>query len=252
MKKQILTLLVATATAFTACKDNDNPEVKTKVLSKIISTEDGESTTYNFNYDASKRLTSFAASDNSESTTFTYNTTGSLTKFENVEGDSKQVFEVVYTNSIPATGSFKSYEDDELQNTINLEYTVAGGKVTEIIQKVQNVQTAKSTITYQTANVTKIETVATGGSTFKHEYTYGTKKSMFANSGLKYVIDPMGITSRFYSKNEVLTESLDFAGTELDEESTTIYTYDTNGYPLTATVTIGDEVTTIKFEYKDI
>ena len=252
MKKQFLTLLVATATAFTACKDDNDLTIKTKVLSKLISTEDGENTTYSFNYDSNKRLTSFGTADNSEKTSFTYDAGGNLTKLENIEGDSKVVFEIVYTNASPVTGSLKTYEDAQLQSTINLEYTLANGKVTEIIQKIQNQEFGKSTLTYQNGNVTKIETVSVGGGTFTHSYTYGTKKSMFTNPAVKYVLDPAGITASFIAKNEVLTETLDSQGTDFDVNSTTTYTYDAEGYPLTATVTSDDEVVTLKFEYKEI
>lgn len=253
MKKQFLTLLLATATVFTACKNNDDDLViKTKVLSKIISTEDGETTTHTFNYDSNKRLTSFGTADNSEKTSFTYDASGNLTKLENIDEESKQVFEVVYANSVPTTGTLKTYDDDELESTIAFEYTVANGKVTEINQKVQNQQFSKSTISYNNGNVTKIETTATGAGTYIHTYTYGTKKSMFTNPAVKYVIDPAGITASFMAKNEVLTEGFDSPGTAFDTNSTTTYTYDAQGYPQTATVTSDDETVTLKFEYKEI
>ncbi|MFD2161543.1 RHS repeat domain-containing protein [Paradesertivirga mongoliensis] len=252
MKKQFLTLLVATATAFTACKDNDDPVIRTKVLSKLISIEDGDTTTHAFNYDSNKRLTSFGTADNTEKTSFTYDAGGNLTKVENIEGDSKQVFEAVYTNAIPVTGSLKTYDEGQLQSTTNLEYTIASGKVTEIIQKVQTQQSAKSTLTYQNGNVTKIETVLTAGGTYTRTYTYGTKKSMLTNPAVKYVLDPAGITASFIAKNEVLTENFDSPGTEFDVNSNTVYTYDSQGYPLTATVTSDEEVVTLKFEYKEI
>lgn len=252
MKKQFFTLLLATATVFTACKNDDVPVIKTKVLSKLISTEDDETTTHTFNYDVNKRLTSFGTADNEEKTSFTYDAGGNMTKVENIEGEDKQVFEVAYANGIPTTGSLKSYDGNQLESTINFEYTVADGKVTEIIQKIQTQQIAKSTITYQNGNVTKIETVSTGAGIFTRTYTYGTKKSMFTNPAVKYVIDPAGITANFMAKNEVLTENMDSPGTEFDINSTSTYTYDTQGYPLTANVTSGDEVVTIKFEYKEI
>lgn len=253
MKRQFLTLFLATATVFTACKNNDDdPVIKTKVLSKLISTEDDENITHTFNYDSKTRLTSFGTADNTEKTSFTYDASGNLNKVENIEGDTKNVFEVVYVNAVPTTGTLKVYEDSELESTFNFEYTVANGKVTEIIQKVQNQQAAKSTITYVGGNVSKIETVSTGLGTFTHTYTYGTKKSMFTNPAVKYVLDPIGITASFLAKNEVLTESFDNPGTEFDVNSTTTYTYDAQGYPLTATVTSDDEVVTLKFEYKEI
>jgi len=52
-------------------------------------------------------------------------------------------------------------------------------------------------------------------------------------------------SSRFFAKNDLLTMHYDYPGTELDNTITNVYTYDANGYVLTA----NDGETQTQFEY---
>ncbi|WP_423149560.1 hypothetical protein [Rubrolithibacter danxiaensis] len=257
MKKQLFILFVAGLTSIVACKKDDNsgPDAPSaKKLTKITKTEDGENTVYSLTYDSNNRLTSYKDQNNTEATTFTYDANGNIQKLENKEGDDKTVFEVTYNNNVPVSGSFKTYEGNTIKATLSLEYTVSGGLVTKIKQKMDAVALGESTITYQGGNVSKVETTTTipnvPASKTTLTYTYGTKKSPFQNTGFKYILDPMGLSVQFFAKNDITSEKYDFPGTELDFQSNTQYTYDSAGYPLTATEGTGADAVTYKFEYQ--
>ena len=142
MKKQFLFVLLAAVVAFTGCKkdkdeNSNNGPGATKLLKRIIETEDGVNTTFDFTYDGNKRITSFKSSDNSEVTNFTYDANGNVTKIENKEEDTKNIFEFTYNNGVPVSGEFKSYEMNGTQQgdlvvSYTLTYKVVGGLVTEI------------------------------------------------------------------------------------------------------------------------
>jgi YD repeat-containing protein len=257
MKKQLFTLFLAAATTFVGCKDDNDsiPDVDkpSKLLSKVTETEDGVSTVYNLTYDNNKRLTSYKEQNNTEAANFTYDTNGNITKLEFVEGQSKTVFEITYNNGIPATGKFRS-DDDDIDEDMILTYTVANNQVTEIKQKLGTLEYGKSTITYQNGNVAKVVTKVTlpEGEELAEipdlsstiTYTYGSKKNMFPSAGFKYLLDPMGLSARFFAKNEIASEK--FEGF-INATTTYQYTYDSDGFPLTSTDSDG---VTYKYEYK--
>ena len=257
MKKQLFTLFLAVATTFVACKDDNDsiPDVESpgKLLSKVTETEDGEITVYNLTYDNNKRLTSYKEQNNAEAANFTYDANGNITKLEFVEGESKTVFEVTYNNGVPTTGKFRS-DDDDIEEDLILTYTVVNNQVTEITQKLGTLEYGKSIITYQNGNVAKVVTEITLpvdeeldeipdlSSTIT--YTYGTKKNMFPSAGFKYMIDPMGLSARFFAKNEILSEKYEGF---INATTTYQYTYDSDSYPLTGTDNNG---VTYKYDYK--
>lgn len=257
MKKQLFTLFLAAATTFVGCKDDNDtiPDVDKpgKLLSKITETEDGVSTVYNLTYDNNKRLTSYKEQNNTEAANFTYDANGNITKLEFVEGQSKTVFEVAYSNGVPTTGKFRS-DDDDIEEDLILGYKVTNNQVTEITQKLGTLEYGKATITYQNGNVAKVvsEITLPEGEDLEElpdlsttlTYTYGSKKNMFPNAGFKFIVDPMGLSARFFAKNEIASEKIEGM---INATTTYQYTYDSDGFPLTGTDSDG---VTYKYEYK--
>ena len=258
MRKQFLIVLVAVLSTLVACKkekEEPKPSGSSKVLKRMIETENGVTTTHVFSYDNNKRLTSIRSTDNAEVIAFTYDGSGNIVKIENREGDVKSVFEFTYANGLPASGSFKSFENagtpqEELSESYNLTYTVENGLVTKMKVVVPPDPTTQQpgyevnyVLTYSNGNVTKIE--ATGISPYKATFTYGDKKPVFPTI-TNYALEPSGFTLLFFAKNEILSTAYDFPGTELDTIVRNEYTYDAQGYVLTA----NDGHTQTKFEYE--
>ncbi len=262
MKQYFLIALVALTTIIACKKEKDNADTSnpsnpgsSKVLKKIIETENGVTTTHNLVYDANKRLTSIRTSDNSEVVSFTYDGNGNVTKIENKEGDERSVFEYSYNNNVPVSGTFKSFEKDEAQNEVlvsqyNLAYTIQNSLVTKIKMIVPEDPGTEDegyeleyTLTYNNGNLTKIETA--GIMSLTASFTYGNKKPMLPAT-FKYVLDPAGFSLQFFAKNELLSSTYDYSGTSRDISVTTAYTYDAQGYVLTA----NDGETQTRFEYE--
>lgn len=250
MKKQLFVFFLAGASAFTACKkDDDDKKASAKLLAKVTVTEGEESTVSTLSYDSSKRLTSIKSEE--EELKFTYDNKGNLSKLSNSDEGDKFEVEIAYTEAgAPASAKIKAYEGDVLESELNLTYKIESGKVTEITYKAENTEIGKSKITYTNGNVTKVENTITNdelgdiiGLAPVVTYTYGTKKSPFSGASLKYVIDPF-ISLNFFAKNEVLTEKWG------DETTTYTYTYDADAYPLTQKHGTGDDAVTVKYEYK--
>lgn len=261
MKKYFLFTLI-TLTALVACKKEKGTENpggsnpgSSKVLKRIVETKAGQTTTYNFSYDANKRLTSVASTDNSEAMSFTYAGDGNVTKIENKEGDVRNVFEISYSNGVPVTGSYKSFEKNGTANeTVTEQYTLAYTVENAQVTKIKMIVPADPdndeegyeldyNLSYNNGNLSKVETA--GQFQFVASFTYGNKKSAFP-SIFKYVLDPAGFSLEFFSKNDLLTMTYDYPGTQLDNTITNAYTYDSNGYVLTS----NDGETQTTFEYQ--
>jgi hypothetical protein len=262
MKRQFLVALIALSTLIACKKEKGNEDTggsnqgSSKVLKRIIETKAGQVTTYNFSYDASKKLSSVSNTDNSEVMSFTYAGDGNVTKIENKDGDVRDVLEITYSNGTPVSGSYKTFEKDHLtQNEIlteqySLQYSVTNNLVTKIKIIVpadpannEDGYELDYNLSYTNGNLTKIET----GGTFVYTatFTYGNKKSAFP-SFFKYALDPAGFSLEFFSKNDLLSMSYDYPGTDLDNTITNVYTYDASGYVLTS----NDGETQTKFEYQ--
>lgn len=261
MKRHFLVALAALVTLAACKKENGNDDTNTpsnsgatKTLKKIIETTDGQTTTYNVSYDASKRVSAVSSADNSEVISFTYANDGNVTKIENKDGDERNVFEITYNNGIPVSGTYQTFEKDGANETItdqySLQYTVANALVTKIKMIVpadpendEDGYELNYNLSYTGENLTKIETE--GLWAYAATFTYGTKKPAFP-AMFKYALDPAGFSLEFFAKNDLLTKHYDYPGTELDETVTNVYTYDANGYVLTANN--GETQTT--FEYQ--
>ncbi|RYZ28917.1 MAG: hypothetical protein EOO10_07955, partial [Chitinophagaceae bacterium] len=143
MKKQLLTLIIALVTLLVGCKKDKSDTEQTptnptaaKVLKRIIETENGVTTTNTLTYGGNKRLMSITSNDGEQFVKFTYDDNGNITKIENKVEDVRNIFEFTYTNNIPVSGNFKSYEisgtEEILEETYNLQYTVVDGVVTKM------------------------------------------------------------------------------------------------------------------------
>lgn len=258
MKKQLLFVFCAALIAITGCKkDKDenggtNGPEASKLVKRIIETEDGETTTYNISYDGNKRITSYKSTDNKEITNFTYDGNGNVTKIENIEEDSKTVFEFTYNNGRPVNGEFKSYEwinnqQGELVMGYRLDYTVVNNLVTEIKVIMEGEEDEDDmeidyALTYENGNLSKVQSTGLGATTIS--FTYGNKKPVFPAT-FKYILDPSGLSAQFFAKNDIITTAYDFPGTTMDATVTNTYTYDSNGYVLTS----NDGDKQVRFEY---
>jgi YD repeat-containing protein len=257
MKKHLVLVLFTALVAIVGCKKDDdkpgnNGGGNAKLVKRIIETENGETTTYDVTYDGNKRITSYKKSDNSESTNFTYDGAGNVTKIENKEVDAKNVFEFTYNNGTPVSGVFKSWEMNGTQQgdllvTYSLDYTVSNGLVTKMKMTMEDPDEEDPIeITYELAynngNLASIKTL--GSNAFTASFTYGNKKPVFPST-FKYVLDQAGLSLQFFAKNDLLSMSYDYPGTDMDITITNQYTYDANGYVLTST----DGDTQTRFEY---
>lgn len=262
MKKLFLLAGILSALVLTSCKkdkddngDNNNGgggnNPATKLIKKMTKVENGVTTVYNFTYDNAKRLTGFASTDNKESTTFSYDAAGNLIKVESIEQEFKNIYNYTYANGVPVSGTLKSWqkngsEPDELIEDDELTYTVSNGQVTKLkLNMKQAASELTMDFTYANGNLSKVETAQGSPYTYKATFVFGTKKSPFPLVS-KYVLDQAGFSLFFSSKNELITTSFDFPGTQLDETTTLTYTYDGSGYPLTS----NDGETQLKYEYQ--
>jgi len=266
MKKHLLVVAMAVLTTLVACKKEKGTETggtgggpsnpaSTKTLKKMVETRAGQTTTYNFSYNAGKQLTSVKSTDNSEALSFTYDGNGNVTKIESKDGSDREVFEFMYANGVPVTGSFKSYELNEAQAEILAEqyafaYTVENNQVTKIKAIVpadpENDQEGYEldyNLSYTNGNLTKVESA--GVFAYTATFTYGNKKPILPKV-LKYALDPAGFSLEFFAKNDLLTKSFDYPGTEMDDTITNVYTYDADGYVLTSND--GETQTTFQYE----
>jgi len=245
-------MAAAAALVFMSCKKDDSVEIDTgngatRLLKKITKTQNGETTVYNFTYDANKRLTSYKSTDDREQLIFTYDG-ANIIKVEETEDNFKNIYTYAYNNNVPVSGTFKSWqkhagEPDELIEDDILTYTLENDQVTNIhLNMTQYGVEADFKLSYTNGNLSKVE--STSGYAFSAAFTYGNKKAPFPKLS-KYVLDHAGFSIQFFAKNELLSAAYDFPGTELDKTLVTQYTYDAAGFPLTS----NDGETLLKFEY---
>ena len=186
MKKILLAAAGMAALSFTACKKDDSVENNpgsgnpAKLLKKITKTENGETTLYNFTYDASKRLTSYKSTDNLEQVLFTYDGGGNIIKVEETEEDFRNIYTYTYNNGVPVSGTFKSWqkhagEPDELIEDDILTYTLENDQVTNIhLNMTQYGEEVDFKLSYANGNLTRVE--SSGLYPFTASFAYGNKK----------------------------------------------------------------------------
>jgi YD repeat-containing protein len=252
--KKIFLVTAAAAMACASCKKNKAsdpvPAAGTKLLMKLTKTEGTTTTVFNFVYDAGKRLVSYKSTDNTVGILFSYDAAGNLVKVEDTEDNYKNVYTYSYTNNVPVSGSFKSWrktagEPDNLIEDDQLTYTLVNNQVSKIhVAFLQTADAADFALTYNsTGNLVKIVSSGSGG--YTASFSYGSRKPVYPVLS-KYILDESGFSLQFAAKNELLSFSFDFPGTQYDQSVSTQYTYDADGYALTSS----DAVAQIKYEYQ--
>jgi YD repeat-containing protein len=255
MKKILLVAGIAIGFTFLSCKKDKAQQPgpgnggATKRLKKTTETENGQTTIYNWAYDANKRLIAIKSTNEIESTLFTYDGDGNLIKIEETESEFKNIYTYSYNNGVPVSGAFKSWhkqngEADELIEDDLLTYTMANNQVAKIhLDMTLALEEADFIFTYNNGNLVKIESEGVTG--YTASFTFGNKKPVFPLIS-KYVLDQAGFSLQFAASHELLSAAFDFPGTALDKTITTQYTYDGDGYVLTST----DGTAQLKFEYE--
>jgi len=252
--KKIFLLATAAAMLLVSCKkdkaSDPAPAPGTKLLTKLTKTEGNKTTVFNFLYDNNKRLVSYKSTDNQVGIIFTYDAAGNIVKVEDTEDDYRNVYTYSYSNSIPVSGTFKSWqktagEPDNLIEDDQLSYTLINNQVSKIhVAFLQTADAVDFNLTYNAnGNLSKI--ISTGGEGYTASFTYGSKKPVYPIVS-KYILDQAGFSLQFAAKNELLSLSYDFPGTQYDQSITTQYTYDAEGYALTSSGTDAQ----IKYEYQ--
>ncbi|WP_442795200.1 hypothetical protein [Pelobium manganitolerans] len=252
MKTKLLALALA-CLAFTACKKDDNDAPKNaKLVKKIISIEDGDTTSTSFSYDANRRINLVKINDGTQ-IKLAY-AGDLLSTIETINEDDNSKLVVSYDGNKPVSAVQSVYEDDELINKFKYTYTLnANNQVKEILIKDSTNTTVigKQVITYNGNNVSKYENYVGDNLVSSQEMTYGSKKSAFYNARVKYILDPS--VAEAFSANDLLKQKYTFAGQS--REITSTYTYDAEGFPTAAN--LSDKVlpdgtpstSKLKFEY---
>ncbi|NRF37118.1 hypothetical protein [Pedobacter foliorum] len=233
MKKQLTLLIVTASLLLVTCKKksgSDEPEVKpVKLLSRIIEVGGFPTPTTMFTiytYDDKKRISTIKIGG---TTTITYSYHGDElfsieTKFE----DNKNVVEVTYENGRPASVAYKNYTNGVLKNQRKKGFLYTGDKITEAHVNESGTVMAKIFYRYSGDNVVAEDSES--DFVLKKDLTYGTKKSIYYNSRLKYNISIEGFDR--FSANELLSSLMKYDnGAELRQKNT--FTYDDDGFPIT-------------------
>lgn len=239
--KKIFLPAMAFILLFASCKKNEvvKPveQVPVKLLKKLTKTENGVTTVFNFQYDAGGRLLSYRSSDNKTGIDFTYDGNDNLVKVINNEDDFVNVYTYKYNGGVPVSATFKSWQKTDGQQGAQIEddaltYTVTQNKVTKIhVKFLLSGDEADFSLNYEAnGNLSKI---VSGNNNYTASFGYGGKKPVFPVLS-RYVLDQAGFSLQFAVKNELLSVSFDFPGTQFDETIVNQYTYDGNGYVLTS------------------
>jgi major membrane immunogen (membrane-anchored lipoprotein) len=233
MKKQLTLLIVAASLLLVTCKKksgSDEPEVKpVKLLSRIIEVSGFPTPTTMFTiytYDDKKRISTIKIGG---TTTLTYSYHGDdLFSIETKVDDKKYVAEVTYENGRPVSVAYKFYEGGDLKTQRKKGFIYTGDMITEshvnesgtVMQKIFNRYSGGNVVGYDSQT----------GDLITQDLTYGTKKSIYYNSRLKYNISIEGFDR--FSANDLLSSVRKYDnGEELHQKNT--YTYDDDGFPVT-------------------
>lgn len=246
MKQKLTLLAVLVCTTIISCKKDKNlqpdKEIPFKLLSKIIETKGAKVLTTSLTYDEKKRISSVKSEK--EILSFTYEN-DDLVMVTRDYGELKLITKVTYSAHNPVS-AIQNYVPDILGEPYLFEYHMDGGRVTSFDLGLTN-NLRNYRMEFKDKNLIRF----TNPAVYDNEFIYGTKKNIYYNSRLKNVVD-LGL-SLMASENDLIKIKIYNSG-HLDEEITYTYTYDENGFPLTAKVqskisngTITDS--NIKYEY---
>jgi hypothetical protein len=238
--KHYLNLLIAFVLLISACSKKDNsggnppdPEAKKKYLTRVTvvttAPEAGgggvTTSTTDYTYDSKKRLST--AKNGTNTTTYTYYDDGNLYTLTNSNGNSanRNVYEFTYAGGKLTSYRLKVYSDNVVTTDRVYNYVYSGDKVSEIHFDVYYVL-----YTYDSnGNISKI--FNHGDPEYSYVYGYDNKKNKFINAPLKFptVGDIAG--DRFNPNNQTTSTT---EGLNQNPVLTTVYVYDADGYPISA------------------
>lgn len=228
MKQKLTLLIILICIAAISCKkeksSQPSKEISLKLLSKIIETKGTKILTTSLTYDEKKRISSIKSEK--ETLSFTYDNDDLITITRD-NGNQKRVTKITYLAHKPVS-AIQNYVPDILGEPYLFEYQTDGDRVTSFdLGLAHNLRNYR--MEFKDKNLIRF----TNPSVYDNEFIYGTKKSIYYNSRLKNVID-LGL-SLMVSENDLIKIKI-YNNGFLDEEITYSYSYDENGFPLTAKV----------------
>jgi len=249
--------MAAIALFMVSCSDDDSNSTQTNTkLTKVVVTDSDGVVTSNLTYDGNK-LIEINSSDN-EKQVITY--TGNLvTEWKTFDADNQMIdkeiyqynaqnqlvayyelyydavqgnegYKTTYTHSSNGTISFTEYSGDDVDDLNSFTEKSAEGTITD---------TTLTTI-YNTGEDTEVVT-----------YTFDGK-----NNPLKNVtgMDKIGFAGTYGSKKfnieNVVSQTYSYNGSAPVVESNTVYTYNSDNFPLTETQTDDSGTSTIQYTYE--
>ncbi|MEJ2905228.1 hypothetical protein WAE58_22470 [Pedobacter panaciterrae] len=256
MKKQLTLLIVAVSLLLVTCKKKSGPDepeqTPVKLLSRIIEVSGFPTPTTKFTiytYDEKKRISTISWAGK-EFATYTYHG-DELFSIDTKFGNKRNLSEFSYADGKPKQIVRKFYTDGELKGGVTLGNIYTGDKITEVHVNESGTVAQKRFYRYAGDNIVGYDS-QTDVFIIK-ESTFGTKKSMYFNSRLKY-INGIETFDRF-SPNDLLASVIKYPnGAELRQKNT--FTYDDDDFPVTllteATFESGESAGTFRytFEYK--
>jgi hypothetical protein len=245
----LLALLVFGSLFFSSCKE-DSPEVTKSCKIQTTVDEDGELTTYTFD---GNDLVKIVIKDDFGTyvTDFIYE--GG--KLKQVEEDENVIYEIVRTGGEVSKVNIKDYIDQELYGYLN--YTRTNGKVTKLdVYEVYDAPESDTLIeqyliTYSGSNVKMFEILELGDSA-KLEST-----ETVSITGLDDKKNPFHLFPTLFSSNyddpTILNANNLTSATSITPYGnlpyTIAYEYNSDGYPIKATVSELGETTVSTFSY---
>ncbi|MES2808224.1 MAG: hypothetical protein V4619_06345 [Bacteroidota bacterium] len=234
--KLFIASVAAFCLIFSACSKKADtaptPATKKKYLTKVIRVETSSPSSgsvvsnhiIDYTYDSNKRLSSSKSGTNIS--TYAYYDNGDLYTITNGSGANRIVYEFTYAEGKLKSYTLKSYQNNILVSSKLYEYVYDGDKVSEIHFEVYYVK-----YTYDSnGNVTRIFNY--GSPQFTTVYEYDNKKNKIVDSRFKY--PTVGdIAGDGYNPNNRTVRTTE--GLNQNVKSTTIYTYDSDGYPTAGT-----------------
>jgi hypothetical protein len=255
MNKHFAILLICMAFALSGCKKDksktpDEQDGPVKFLSKATETSNGTTRISIYTYDDKNRILNIKTGSTQE-IKYTYNGAEiALIEVRNGTIASNAVF--TYNGGKPVKLVRKSYDGGALLKEGTYSFAYLGDLITNINISENGIIAQKTRIKYQDNNI--IETESESSVIIKSVNTYGSKFSRFKGGRQKYYTGVDFFDS--FSVNDLLKTVIIYPdGATLT--STYTYTYDSEGYPITLSVThlhsvagpVGGSIST--FEYKN-
>ena len=252
--KKIFTLGALALFLMTSCSSDDSSDpvdnsdngTETLLLKKTIETdEEGNELTTYFNYDGNK-LTNVTDSEGGEMIFhylngflviieyfedgtitqrdyFSYNANDKLATSIILDLDENWANKMIYTHNSDGTVSIEDYTGDVTEQT-NLH--------------------GNGVVTYSNNNIVNYTFTSTGGNSVTWDYTFDSKNNPLKNMS---AFDTFNLAYQEGGQNNTLSYTNEAYG----ESETTVYTYNSDNYPVTSTKTDGNgDVTVTQYFYE--